>query len=116
MSGVDEAIRLATELVRLTKRGQQGGTARAIEEVARYASVTESDIRRLVQPSRRPKIVSLDLWGHLWGAYLAYLERELRRLEAEVARVQALGPAHHGPLTDLERRTTILIAQIRANL
>lgn len=79
--GVITAIGLVTELV-LARRGTSGGTNAAIRTVARDCNISPAQVRRLFQPSRRPKQVGYDIWLRICRGYRGYIERELQRLES----------------------------------
>ena len=96
-TAVEQAASIATNLVAVC-RGNHGTTQSAVRLAASRTGVTEVAIRKLVQPSRKPKSVSVDLWSRLIDGYSAHLHGELSRIEAELARLKALGT----PLAALE--------------
>lgn len=114
-NAVSEATRLVTELV-IAKRGPSGGTDAAIRTVAKDCQITRAQVRRLFQPSRRPKEVGLGLWLRICTAYRRYLEREIGRLEQDLRRVEALGNIDPRTADALANEAEALIARIKQHL
>lgn len=108
---VEQAALIATKLV-ASCRGQNETQQSALRLAARRAGVDAGALRRLVQPSRQPKSVSVDLWSRLVDGYSAHLHGELCRIEAELQRLSAMG-APDRALADLATEAENLAARIR---
>jgi AraC-like DNA-binding protein len=87
--GVERACEITKHLFQHA-RGQHETDAETIDAIARQSRLSPAAIRRFIQPSRRPKDVSLSVWQRLLGAYRRYLQRELAALEAEIRTLEFL--------------------------
>lgn len=67
---------------------------------AQRAGLDRDAFKRLLQPSRKPKTISVDFWHRLVSGYTAHLRRELHRIEAEIERLDRIG-SPVAPLEDL---------------
>lgn len=94
-------------------RGHYVSDQAAIAAIARRAHVSPAAIRRFVQPSRRPKTVSLELWQRIRAAYADFLRSQLRALEHDIARIETLDPAD-GALRNLVDEAEALAQRIKA--
>lgn len=110
-SGVDRACQIARNLFNHA-RGNHETDADAINAIAHQSRLTPAALRRFLQPSRKPKDVSLGVWGRLVGAYRRYLQRELAELQLEIDRLAHLDP-DDGALLSLLSETESLQRQIR---
>ena len=113
-SGVDVVETITRDFLKQC-RGQYETDHDAITAIARHAHVTPSVMRRFIQPSRRPKSVSLDIFRRIRSAYADYLRGQLAALEAKIARVEALDPDDRA-LRDLAVQVEALASRIRAAL
>lgn len=76
------------------------------------SGIDQNYFKRLMQTSRRPKHIAVDIWQRLVDAYARHLRRELARLEAEIRRVDALGNGVR-PLEDLLDEVDALADRLR---
>ena len=113
--GVREATRLVTELVN-AKRGTSGGTHAAIRTVSVECNITAAQVRRLLQPSRRPKDVGLGIWLRITHAYRRYLLRQIAALEQELRVMEALGNVDPRTAGDLAAEAEALRRRIKKHL
>lgn len=90
-TGVERACHIARNLFNHA-RGNYETDAATVDAVARQSRLTPAVLRRFLQPSRRPKDVSLGVWSRLVGAYRRHLARELMALQDEIDRLDALEP------------------------
>lgn len=114
-SGVDEAISFVTILVN-ARRERGGEKAQIFKQIAAEARVGSTEIRNLYQPSRRPKEVGHGVWRRIRCAYYAYLRTQIRLLETEIARVEALDLLDRSARADLVGKAETLIARINQSL
>lgn len=112
---VGEAVSIVSALV-LAKRGPSGGTDAAIRTVAQDCKVSKADIRRLFQPSRRPKDVRHGLWLRITSAYRRYIEAELQRLERAKFLLDALDHGDPAARAELAIEAENLARRIRQHL
>lgn len=110
-TAVEKAAGIAASYLQ-SCRGPHGTTQSAVRLAASRSGLTEVAIRKLVQPSRKPKSIGLDIWTRLVDAYSQHLYGELSRIEAELQRLHALG-APEGALADLLDRADALADEIR---
>lgn len=110
-SGVGTVEAMARDFVKQSRGHYETDTA----AIARRAHVSPAAIRRFVQPSRRPKSVSLELWQRLRAAYSEFLRGQVAALERDIARVEALDPADRA-LRDLAAEAEALARRIREAL
>ena len=94
-------------------RGNHATDTETVNAIARQAQLSPAAVRRFLQPSRRPKDVSLGVWGKLLAAYRRYLERQLAAIKLEIVRVEALDP-DDGAILDLLDEAKNLVARIEA--
>lgn len=113
--GVAEAIRLVTELVN-ARRTTSGGTHAAIRTVATDCNITAAQVRRLLQPSRRPKDVGISVWLRITNAYRRYLLRQIAELEQELRVMAALGNVDPRTAGDLAAEAEALRRRIKKHL
>lgn len=113
-SGVDRACHIARSLFQHC-RGQHDTDADTIRTIARQSKLSPATLRRFLQPSRRPKDVSLGIWDRLVGAYRRHLARELAALEDEISRLRYLDPAD-AAAEELLHKAEAIADQIRAAL
>lgn len=111
-STVERACDIARSLFNHA-RGHHDTDAATVRTIARRAHLTPAEVRRLLQPSRRPKDVRLGVWQRLLGAYRAYLQRELVDLQNEIARLDHLEP-DDAALQDLLHQARALCREIEA--
>lgn len=111
-SGVERACQIARQLFNHA-RGNYDTDQQTVDAVARHARLSPATVRRFIQPSRRPKDVSLGVWGRLLGAYRRYLERELASLEDEIDRLRFLDPDDRA-IQDLLHQAEALVSEIEA--
>lgn len=115
-AAVDKAVEVAMKLI-AARRGNDGtGTEQPIRLVAADSRIGFSQLRRLVQPSRRPSSISVEIWTRLTDCYLRYLRRKLAELETEIARVEALHQSDRRAVESLLDEAEALARQIRALL
>lgn len=114
-SGVDEAISFVTILVN-AKRGYGGNKTQIFKQVAAEAKVGSTEIRKLYQPSRRPKEIGHGVWQRIAARYLAFIRAELAKLETEIARVEALDHLDDSARADLVGKAEALIARLNTSL
>ena len=111
-SGVERA----TELVKAffqASRGRHENDDQTVRDIAQRARISPAEVRKFLQPSRRPKDVSLSVWSRISAAYGRYLRQQLHALELEITRLEYLDPddrALHDLLDDAEA----LVRKIRA--
>jgi hypothetical protein len=74
---------------------KSGGKHAAVKTVASECRVPFAFIRKLLQPSRRPKTIATASWMRLHDGYLRYCRAQISALEKEIARVEALDPVDH---------------------
>lgn len=86
LNSAEQAAAIVNELISL-KRGQYG--SEATQAVGRETGLGFRGIQRLVQPSRRPKAVSFEVFTRIRDLYLRLLNREVERLQAEISRLEA---------------------------
>lgn len=108
---VEQAASIAAKLI-ASCRGTNENQQSALKLAARRSGVDASALRRLTQPSRAPKSISVDLWSRLIDGYSAHLHGELCRIEAELQRLHALGTPDRA-LSDLAAQADDLAARIR---
>lgn len=113
-SGVGTVEAMARDFLQQS-RGLYDTDQAAIAAIARKAHVSPAALRRFVQPSRRPKSVSLELWQRLRTAYSEFLRGQVAALERDIARVEALDPADRA-LRDLAAEAEDLARRIREAL
>ena len=113
-TGVERACEIARSLFKHA-RGHHDTDADAIRTLARQSHLSPAALRRFLQPSRRPKDISLGMWGRLVGAYRRYLQRELAELQLEIDRLAFLDPDDRA-LLHLLHDAEALERQIRAAL
>lgn len=113
-SGVDVVETITRDFLKQC-RGQYETDHDAIKAIARHAHVTPSVMRRFIQPSRRPKSVSLDIFRRIRSAYARYLRGQLAALQAKIDRAEALAPDDRA-LRDLAAQVETLADRIRAAL
>ena len=94
-------------------RGNHATDTETVNAIARQAQLSPAAVRRFLQPSRRPKDVSLGVWGKLLAAYRRYLARQLAAIKLEIVRVEALDP-DDGAILDLLDEAKNLVARIEA--
>lgn len=94
-------------------RGNHATDTETVVVIARRAQLSPAAVRRFLQPSRRPKDVSLGVWGKLVAAYRRYLEQQLAALETEIARLEHLEP-DDGAMVDLLDEAEALVRKIEA--
>ncbi len=111
-SGVERACGIAKSLF-AAARGDHETDAATINTIARRARLTPATMRKFLQPSRRPKDVSLTVWARLVRAYRRYLDQQLAGLQNEIARVEALSPSDSS-IRDLLDEAKALVARIEA--
>lgn len=109
-AGVERACEIARSLIRAA-RGTHDTDHSAIQAVARHARLSPAVLRRFIQPSRRPKDISLSVWERLVEAYRRHLRQQLAELELEIARLEHLDPADRA-LLDLLDEAKSLVGQI----
>ena len=100
-SGVDRA----TELVKAffqASRGRHENDDQTVRAIANRANVTPATVRKYLQPSRRPKDVSLGVWTRLVDAYRRFLRQQITALELEVSRLESLGASDRAILALLD--------------
>lgn len=90
-TGVERACEIAKSLINHA-RGNYETDSQTVDAVARKARITPAVLRRFLQPSRRPKDVSLSIWQRLVAAYRRHLELELAALQDEIDRLAYLEP------------------------
>lgn len=111
-SGVERA----TELVKAffqAARGRHENDDETVRDIAQRARISPAEVRKYLQPSRRPKDVSLGVWSRLAGAYCRYLRQQLGALELEISRIEGLDP-HDRALRDLLDDAEGLVRKIKA--
>lgn len=91
-SAVDRACTVARNLFNAA-RGNYETDSQAVDAIARKAQLSPAVYRRFLQPSRRPKDVSLSVWQRLLAAYRRFLERRLVGLRDEIDRLDHLEPS-----------------------
>lgn len=89
---VDRACEIARNIFS-SCRGQYDTEKQCVDAVARQTHLTPSVLRSLLYPSKRRKDVSHSVWTRLIAAYGRHLERQLHRLEDEIARLSDCGSA-----------------------
>lgn len=114
-SGVDEAISFVTILVN-AKRGCGGKKTQIFKQIAAEAKVGASEIRKLYQPSRRPKDIGYGVWQRIAARYRSFLRAELGKLETEIARVEALNLLDDSARADLVGKAEALVSRINTSL
>lgn len=105
---IDTAVQYANRIVALEMAG--GDLPAALTRLERRYGLG----RRALEHLRlgRAKTCEIGLFGRLRAAYLDQCERHLRRLEAEIAQLNAVGGDHAVP--DIAAEVDRLGAQIRA--
>ena len=88
-SGVERATELVKAFFQAT-RGKHENDDQTVRDIAHRARISPAEVRKYLQPSRRPKDVSLSVWSRLAGAYSRYLRQHLGALELEIARIESL--------------------------
>ncbi len=111
-TAVDRACQIARTLFQHA-RGHHDTDADTIRSIARHARLTPAAFRRFIQPSRRPKDVSLSVWQRLLGSYRRYLARELAALQDEIDRLEAMDPDDRA-LRDLLDKARALVLEVEA--
>lgn len=111
LNAVDRAVSVATAMVSLN-RGRHATEQAAVSATASQSGLPASVVRRLVQPSRRPKAIAVHIWERLQSGYIRLLRRQLGELENEIRRVEALGPSDRA-VQDLLDEATALQDRIR---
>ena len=91
ISGVERASQIAKQLFYI-ERGKHENDQQCINAIARQSQLAPSIIRRFLLPSRAPKEVGFSVWTRLRTAYRRQLERQLHKLEDEIARLEHLEP------------------------
>lgn len=113
-NGVERACQIAKQLFQHA-RGQHDTDTECIRTIARQSRLTPATFRRFLQPSRRPKDVSLGIWDRLVAAYRRHLQRELAALEDEISRLRRLDPAD-AAAEELLHKAQAICDQIRSAL
>lgn len=90
-SGVERACDITRSLFNAA-RGSYQNDAEAVQAIAERARLTPAVVRRFLQPSRRPKDVSLGVWQRLVFAYRRLLNQQLAALQTEIHRLEAVDP------------------------
>lgn len=111
-SPVDRACDLTRNLFNAA-RGNHATDTETVNAIARQAQLSPAAVRKFLQPSRRPKDVTLLVWGRLIAAYRRYLQRQLAELETEIARLEHLDP-DDGAILDLLDEAKALVSKIEA--
>lgn len=111
-TGVERACEITRNLFNAA-RGNHVTDTQTVEAIARRAQLTPSVMRRFLQPSRRPKDVSLGVWTRLLAAYRRYLDGQLAGLRDEIARLEALDP-DDAAILDLLDEAKALVRKIEA--
>lgn len=109
-SSVERACEITKNLFNAA-RGNYATDTETVTAIARKAQLSPAAVRRFLQPSRRPKDVSLGVWGKLLAAYRGYLERQLATLQAEIHRLEHLDPSD-GAILDLLDDAKALVIKI----
>lgn len=94
-------------------RGNHATDTETVVAIARKAQLSPAAVRKFLQPSRRPKDVSVGVYSRLRAAYRRSLERQLDALKLEIVRVEALDP-DDGALLDLLDDAKALVSKIEA--
>lgn len=105
-SGVERACEIAKALFQQA-RGQHETDQQTVDAIARRAQLSPSVVRRFLQPSRRPKDVSLGIWTRLVRAYHRLLNQQLEELKLEILRLEALDPDGRALLGLLDKAKAI---------
>lgn len=113
-TGVNRACQIAKNFFQAA-RGNYETDQQTVEAISRQSRLTPAVFRRFIQPSRRPKDVSLTVWQRMLGGYRRYLERELARLQDEIARLEALDPDDRA-VEDLLHKARALVVEVEAAL
>lgn len=111
-SGVERATELVQAFFQAS-RGRHENDDQTVRDIAQRARISPAEVRKFLQPSRRPKDVSLGVWSRLFGAYSRYLRQQLHALEIEIARLDGLDP-HDRALRDLLDDAEGLVRKIKA--
>lgn len=111
-SGVERACDITRSLFNAA-RGSYQNDAETIQSIAERARLTPAVVRRFLQPSRRPKDVSLGVWQRLVFAYRRLLNQQLQALETEIHRLEALDP-HDGAIRALLDDAKALVRKIES--
>lgn len=111
-SGVERATELVTAFFQAS-RGRHENDDQTVRDIAQRARISPAEVRKFLQPSRRPKDVSLSVWSRLAAAYRRYLQQQLHALEVEIARLEGLDP-HDRALRDLLDDAEGLVRKIKA--
>lgn len=91
LSGVERATELVQAFFQAS-RGRHANDDQTVRDIAQRARISPAEVRKFLQPSRRPKDVSFSVWCRLSGAYARYLRQQLHVLEMEIARLDHLDP------------------------
>lgn len=110
-NSAEQAASIASQLV-LMKRGSNG--IEATQAAARECSIGLPILKRLLQPSRRPKRVSWEILHSLRGAYLRVLRREVERMSTEIVRMEAMGFSDNAAIQNLADEARMVLAQIES--
>lgn len=94
-------------------RGNYATDTETVNAIARKAQLSPASVRKFLQPSRRPKDVTLAVWAKLRTAYRRYLEQQLAALQGEIARLEHLDP-DDGAILDLLDDAKALVSKIEA--
>lgn len=93
-----DAVERAESIVQLMFRAARGNhetDRQTVAAIARQAQLSPSVVRRFLQPSRRPKDVSLTTWQRLVDAYRRLLQRQLDAVKTEICRIEAVQRGGH---------------------
>lgn len=116
-----DAVERAESIVQLMYRAARGSyetDRQTVQAIARQAQLSPGVVRRFLQPSRRPKDVSLTVWTRLVDAYRRLLQRQLDGVRAEISRIEALQRNGHGVdrAAALMAEAQALVARIEAQI
>lgn len=84
----------------------------AYKRIATRDRLSVGFLKAVSQPSRRPKSIAGHLWARLERAYVASLQRQIRRLEDELYRIERLG-AHDAAAQALVDKAEALAREAR---
>lgn len=112
---VHEAAEQTDRLVARTLETEGGNRDEAIGRISTQARVPRTVLRSLLQPSRRPKSLAGHWLLRIRGFYLAHLRKQLRALQLEIQRIEALEPSDGAAQACLDDAKA-LVAEIEALL
>jgi hypothetical protein len=116
-----DAVERAEGIVQLMYRAARGShetDQQTVQFIARQAQLSPSVVRRFLQPSRRPKDVSLTTWSRLVAAYRRLLQRQLDAVRIEISRIEHMQRDQNGMdgAAALMGEAKALVARIEAEI